>query len=356
MQVDRIEELLGAEVAALHGGDAAADHQVADHVEQSGAVHQRGRRHVAGAGLGDPAAHGVEVLFGWHPLLVVRVEHAEQVGLAPHHTLGHAGRAAGVEQQQMVAAATPLGAHVVVGASRGGGFVRCRPVGARSGAVVDPQPRAHPGNLRANLLALFDERAVEHDRDDVGVVPQVHQLVGRVPVVGVDGGEADLERSEDRLEVLGCVVEVLGDLVLLARVRPEQRRGDAVGAAVELGPRGGAGALLLGERVGDLRCHRLPQVGEVPAGFARSRSRGCSRRSNLPQHCAPVSERRPQPGPPGSAPRGQFGQSSGGPGGDDRWRRQRGSARSSRPTSTRSTRSRRRRRTMPGSARPSSPR
>ncbi len=102
-----VEELLGAEVATLHRGDRPADHQVADGVEQPGAVHQRRCGHVARAGLVDPFGDGLEVLFGRHALLVVRVEHAEQVVLAPHHTLGHAGGAAGVEQQEVVARCGP---------------------------------------------------------------------------------------------------------------------------------------------------------------------------------------------------------------------------------------------------------
>ena len=84
---------------------------------------------------------------------------------------------------------------------------------------------------------VVGERAVEHDGDRVGVVPQVDELVVGVAVVGVDRDEAGLEGGEHRLEVLGAVVEVLRDLVLLGRPGVEQRAGDAVGPAVELAPR-----------------------------------------------------------------------------------------------------------------------
>ena len=122
-----------------------------------------------------------------------------------------------------------------------------------------------PGTLRADVLDLLGERPVEHDGDHVGVVPQVDELVGGVAVVGVDHGEADLERGEERLQVLGRVVQVLRDLVLFRGTGCEQRRGDAVGATVELRPRERAVALLLREGVGDLVGHRLPEVGEVPS-------------------------------------------------------------------------------------------
>ena len=59
-----VEQLDGVEAAALHRDHAAADHQVAEGVEQPGAVHQRRRRQVARAGLGDPVGGGVEVRLG----------------------------------------------------------------------------------------------------------------------------------------------------------------------------------------------------------------------------------------------------------------------------------------------------
>ena len=91
-----------------------ADHQVADGVEQPGAVHQRCHGHVPRARLGDPVGNGLEILFGWHSLLVVRVEHPEQIVLAPHDPLGHAGGATRVEQQEVIARSTAGCDHVVV--------------------------------------------------------------------------------------------------------------------------------------------------------------------------------------------------------------------------------------------------
>src|SRR5690606_28701157 len=75
---------------------------------------------------------------------------------------------------------------------------------------------------------------------------------------------AGLEGGEQRLEVLGAVVEVLGDLVLLGRAPLEEGGRDAVGAAVELGPGEAPVALDLRLRVGDLLGDDFPNLGEVP--------------------------------------------------------------------------------------------
>src|SRR3546814_15180738 len=74
-------------------------------------------------------------------------------------------------------------------------------------------------------------------RDDVAVVPEVHELVVEVAVVRVDRRLPRLERREDRLEVLGAVVEVLRHLVLLGHPGVEHGLGHAVRSAVELRPR-----------------------------------------------------------------------------------------------------------------------
>ena len=105
--LDRVEQLGRIEPAPLHGDDAAADHQVAERVEQPGAVHQRRRGQVARPGLDDPCGCRAEVLLRRQALLVRRVEGAEQVVLAPHDALRHAGGAARVEQQEVIAGAAP---------------------------------------------------------------------------------------------------------------------------------------------------------------------------------------------------------------------------------------------------------
>jgi len=160
----------------------------------------------------------------------------EHVVLAPHHTLGHAGRAAGVEEVDVVATAAPSRCHAI-GAAGGRILVRRRPVGARTVGVVDPQPRLHLRQPVADRVDRVGERTVEDDRAGVGVVPQVQQLVGGVSVVRVDRSERTLERGVRRLHVLVAVVQVLGHGLLAFEAGVEQVLCHSVGSPVDLGPR-----------------------------------------------------------------------------------------------------------------------
>ncbi len=81
------------------------------------------------------------------------------------------------------------------------------------------------------------ERGVEHDGLGVGVVEQVDDLLGSVPVVRVDRREAALERGDVGLEVLGAVVQVGRHLDLVVEPGVEQVGGEGVGAPVEVAPR-----------------------------------------------------------------------------------------------------------------------
>ena len=150
-----------------------------------------------GPAFDDPVAEGVEVLLGRHPPLVGRVERAEHVVLTPHHTLGHAGRATGVEQEQMIAAADPTGRRCGRGDVRPSSYGVAQ-VGHGPDAVVDPEPQPDAGHAVPDRLDVRCERAVEDDGDHVGVVPQVHELVGGVSVVRVDGRQAGLEAGVAR--------------------------------------------------------------------------------------------------------------------------------------------------------------
>ncbi len=276
------------EVPTDHRGDAAADHQVADRVEQSGAVHQRRSGHVARPGLADTFLGRSQILLRRQAFAVVGVEHAEQVVLPPHHALGHAGGAAGVEQQEVVPRSTPWPLHVVDGAGIRGVFVGPCPRRAWAAPVVDPEPGGDPRNPRQDRLDLCDEGAMKNHRGDVAVVPEVDEFVAGIAIVGVDRGEARLERRKRRLEVLGGVVEVLRDLVLFGGARRvEQRSGDAVGPPVHLDPRDLAITLLLSQGVAESDRNGLPQIGQIPAVRAvrgdsgRSGAR-CSRRVTVP--------------------------------------------------------------------------
>src|SRR3989442_1455334 len=70
-----------------------------------------------------------------------RADRPVQVGLPPHHTLGHARGAPGVEHDDVVAAAAPRCHRAGAVAARGHVLVRRRPWRARPAAVVDPEPK-----------------------------------------------------------------------------------------------------------------------------------------------------------------------------------------------------------------------
>ena len=186
--------------------------------------------------LRDGAADDVETGLVAVPAGRRGVEDDEEVVLAPHHALGHPGGAAGVEQEEVVAVASPRRDRAVPGRRRRV-LVRRRPLGARARAVVDAEPRADARHPVADAVDALGELAVEDDGHRVGVVPEVDELVVAVAVVRVDRHERDLERGEHRLEVLGAVAEVLGDLVLACDAGVQQCPGHAVGPPVEVPPR-----------------------------------------------------------------------------------------------------------------------
>ncbi len=127
---------------AGQGDHAAPGHHRHEGGEPAGAVHERAGGHVHGPGPGERLAHEVEV----HLLAVLGGDgvgvRQEQVVLAPHDALGHAGRAARVEHEEVVAVPAPVG-HGAVGGQGGGVLVGRGPVGTGPGPVVHPQPRAH---------------------------------------------------------------------------------------------------------------------------------------------------------------------------------------------------------------------
>jgi hypothetical protein len=181
----------------------------------------------------------------------------QEVLLAPHRPLGHAGGAAGVAEVQVVAG--PAGDHIVGKLDRRGGRTdrgerRVVVDGAGdervTAAVGDLQDQRrwigqrvqHRGERRSEAL-------VDDHRPGRGVVEQVAQLIGDVAVVDVERSRPRLPCSEHPLEVLVAVVEVQGDVVvhrLPARTRSElgaepdagveQHAGQSAGAVSDVGP------------------------------------------------------------------------------------------------------------------------
>ena len=144
--------------------------------------------------------------------------------------LGMPGGAAGVEQQQVVAAArdqrsrreraAPDAATASYGVAHSG---------PASGVVRDDVPpldlaRAGGGCRRAARA----NAGVEHDRLGVGVVEQVDELVAAIAVVRVDRDHRRLERGDHRLHVLRAVVEVAGHLRLVPETGGDEVGGERV--------------------------------------------------------------------------------------------------------------------------------
>ena len=194
-----------------------------------------------------------------------RVEASEEVVLAPHDALGHPGGAAGVEHDQVIRGplrrqrkvASGLGGYLLVGG---------RPVGACSGAIVDEEPALDLVGLGADAFDALGERAMEHDSDGIGIVPEVEQLFVAVSVVGVDRDESDPKAGEHALHVFGAVVEVERHLVLMDSTKRGEPPGNSGRSGLKLPPRDGALTLDDGWLVRLDRGDRLPGIGVVPLG------------------------------------------------------------------------------------------
>ena len=146
-----------------------------------------------------------------------------------HHALRHPGRAAGVEDVDVVAADGSM--RVGRRASR-----RCTSrtptravdVGGAVGrrAVVDLDQQAHPVQPRRAPAPRDRPSDVWNTRASTSALSSRYaQLVVEVAVVDVDRDAADLERGEVRLAVLGRVVEVHPDLGADTEAGIEQRLG-----------------------------------------------------------------------------------------------------------------------------------
>src|SRR5580704_9838638 len=112
--------------------------------------------------------------------------HAEQIALAPHHAFGHTGRAAGVDEQDIVATATPRSR---CGCGRRVPYdllIRYSPITEGRGSVTDGYPALDLGQPRAYWRQPVDECAIEYQRFGVGIVQQVQQLLAAVPVIHVE--------------------------------------------------------------------------------------------------------------------------------------------------------------------------
>ena len=159
--------------------------------------------------------------------------------LPPHHALGHAGGAAGVEDVEVVGASAGAKSRARgrrrrarprtrprrgAAASVLGAVVECDEHVAAAAARARPSPTCGP-NSRSKI-----------ERHEVGVVEQVARArLDDVAVVDVDRHRAGLVTAEHRLDPLGAVQRVDPDVVAGLDAAGDQVVGQPVGALVELG-------------------------------------------------------------------------------------------------------------------------
>ena len=237
-------------------------------------VHQRAQRE----------GHHPTVLRGLHRLVVLRerftghevdaaAQHPPEVLVAPHHALGVAGRATGVDDVEVVRAAVrevPLRA--LPRQRLGPGHPRVR----RDVGVVVRVCRVGHHDDRPQLRMLA--RARGHQRrvgplvdqgHEVGIVEEVVELGLDVAVVHVDRDGPDLEDRQHRDDVLDAVLRVDPDVVAGADPLGAEEVRQPVGLGLELGVGDGAVVDLQGRAPRRRVDRMLEEVSDVQSHVAR---------------------------------------------------------------------------------------
>ena len=162
-------------------------------------------------------------------------QHSVDVLVAPHHALGEAGGAAGVEQVDVVLAAR---AEVALGRAlleRGVELDAAVALVVVVAAVLDDQDGLDVRRLGQHVGDAVGVPALVHQRDHVGVLEQVLQLALDVAEVDVDQDGARLDDAEHRDDDLDAVAAVQADLVVLLDALVDEVVGEAVGLLLQLG-------------------------------------------------------------------------------------------------------------------------
>ena len=202
-----------------HQHDLVALEALPHHRPLGGAVHeggdgQEGEREAhlpapldqsSGAWARSPVSRSMPPPEGEHDVLV-----------APHHALGHAGGAAGVEDVPVVAGP---GGEVALGAALGHGLLE---------VAADDEPVAEVGHVAGHPGDPVGELGVVDEGLEVGVAEQVGELVLDVAVVDVDPDGPELEDRPQALDPLDRVEAVDADVV----ARPDALVGEVVGEPV----------------------------------------------------------------------------------------------------------------------------
>jgi len=173
----------------------------------------------------------------------------------PQHALGHAGGAAGVPEEGVVARPFDARRRFVVAQQL---FVDGVAV-----VVVDLDDVAQPGHLVACFVDPPPERTVVHEDFGVGVVDEEGQLVAQVPEVDVGRHRAQLRQREQALHVLGAVVEVERDVRVAADPERRERGGEARGPVLDVPVREAPVTLHDRRGVGDGVGDQFPDAGKA---------------------------------------------------------------------------------------------
>ena len=110
-----------------------------------------------------------------------------KIVLRPHHALGHAGGAAGIEEEEVIWAAPDVQRRAIASFAQGlEAFGKATP-----GPHLDE--RLGVGKSWPNCLDVGPELLAENHRLRIGIVEDVENFFGRVAVVHIDVDEAGLE-------------------------------------------------------------------------------------------------------------------------------------------------------------------
>ena len=223
--------LFGVEVVAGDGHHRAAARQRADRDDHAGAVHQWRQHQTAVAATA--MADVVELVGKTVGRITTRVGRGAHVaphgGLFPHYPLGHAGGAAGIDEQHVAGV-------VILRRQRGAGCgdrieILCEIGGFAADLKVELclQPVADAGHQRR-------EFGIEDHHGGGTVVEDVEQFLAGVAIVDVDMHQPRLEAGDGGFKIGRRVAHQMGDTVSRHRAGSVGSGGDCAGPCIEIAP------------------------------------------------------------------------------------------------------------------------
>jgi hypothetical protein len=191
----------------------------------------------------------------------------EDVGLTPHHALGHARRAARVDDVEVVVRTLLEVATAIVVRREVAEPAALDALDRRRGTArvprLGPDHRRDGRLLRQRATHLASKVRLRKQHRQVAVVHQVLQLLRHIPVVHIDRHRPQLEGREHRNHVFLTIVEVEAEVLASLEAAVSQRMGEPVGTRVELGKGEARAAAHQRSPVGDHVGNALVKVGDV---------------------------------------------------------------------------------------------